>query len=312
MLLLLGPFIALCKRSRLVHWAQDIYPEVAEEVGVLPRRGLVAKICRMLSNFALKRNFKIVSIGRCMKQRLVGRGIPPRLIEMIPNWPVGAAARNSAADGLAFRAEHKLWGKFVVMYSGNFGLAHSFDELIDAAKNLQLLRPDILFALIGEGPRLAALKEKTTELGIANMLFLPAQPIESLSETLCGADVHLASMREEVCGLVVPSKIYGVFSAGRPCIFIGPSQSEAALLVAQNQCGTVVGCHDPASLINAIVQWADDPQALKAAGARARAAAPSLASTTQAFARVLRGGPGASAGSLQRLGIIGPLDDGVD
>ncbi len=222
LLLLLGPIIALCKRSRLVHWAQDIYPEVAEELGVLRRRGVVATICRFVSTFALKRNFKVVVVGRCMKQYLLERRIPPRLLEVIPNWFPGLQAQTDAADGIAFRAEQKLLGKLLLMYSGNFGLAHSFDGILAAARDLQTKRPEILFVLVGDGPRLDELKTKAAELSLNNLLLLPPQPLENVLETLAGADIHLVTMREELCGLVVPSKIYGVLNVGRPCIFIGP------------------------------------------------------------------------------------------
>jgi len=143
--------------------------------------------------------------------------------------------------------------------------------------------------LVGDGPRLEGLKTKAAELSLTNLLLLPPQPLENVSETLAGADIHLVTMREELCGLVVPSKVYGVLSAGRPCIFIGPSGSEAALLIQQNQCGSVVPANDSSALLGAILRWADDPHGLKLASARAKAAASSLAVATQSFARVLRG-----------------------
>ncbi|HMC26796.1 MAG TPA: glycosyltransferase family 4 protein [Verrucomicrobiae bacterium] len=289
LLLLLGPIIALFKRSRLVHWAQDIYPEVAEALGVLRPHGLVAGICRFVSKFALKRNFKIVTIGRCMKQHLLHRRIPPRLLEVIPNWFPAMIAPATAADGIAFRAEHKLWGKFLVMYSGNFGLAHSFDAILKGARELQSKRPDIQFVLIGDGPRLEEVKAKIAELSLNNLLLLPPQRLDNIAETLAGADIHLVTMREELCGLVVPSKLYGVLSVGRPCIFMGPSHSEAALVIQQNQCGSVTPANDSFALVQAILRWADDPQALKLAGPRAKAAAITLPATAQAFARLLRG-----------------------
>jgi len=146
-----------------------------------------------------------------------------------------------------------------------------------------------LFVLVGGGPRLDEFKTKAAELSLNNLLLLPPQPLENVLETLAGADIHLVTMREELCGLVVPSKIYGVLNVGRPCIFIGPSESEVALLIQQNQCGTVVSVSDSPALLGAILRWADDPQARKLASARAKAAANNLARVTQSFARVLRG-----------------------
>src|SRR4051794_38407231 len=42
--IVLGPAIKLFKRGRLVHWAQDVYPELAEELGVLRKNALAARV----------------------------------------------------------------------------------------------------------------------------------------------------------------------------------------------------------------------------------------------------------------------------
>ena len=41
---------------------------------------------------------------------------------------------------------------FVAMYSGNLGLAHAFDEFLEAARLLRDRR-DIVFLFVGGGPR---------------------------------------------------------------------------------------------------------------------------------------------------------------
>ena len=46
---------------------------------------------------------------------------------------------------------------FVAMYSGNLGLAHSFDEFLEAARRLRD-RTDIVFLFVGGGPRLGEVK----------------------------------------------------------------------------------------------------------------------------------------------------------
>src|SRR5205814_1167280 len=49
-----GPLWASLKGSALVHWAQDVYPEVAEELGALRKSGWAAHALRRLSTWALK------------------------------------------------------------------------------------------------------------------------------------------------------------------------------------------------------------------------------------------------------------------
>jgi colanic acid biosynthesis glycosyl transferase WcaI len=256
LLLVLGPVLKWITGAPLIHWAQDIYPEIAEELGVIGRNKLLAKFCRFASTWALLRHERIVVIGQCMKERLLTRGLPESRIEVIPNW---APALPSHVDrGRTFRAHHHLGARFVVMYSGNFGLAHSFSSILEAAALLQTSHPRVLFLLIGSGPRLAELKRDVQGRKISNLRFLPPQPPDQIFETLAAADLHLASLHPSLCGLAVPSKIYGILAVGRPYLFLGPKKSEAARLIETHQCGSVV---DPASgpnLASMITEWAGD------------------------------------------------------
>ena len=90
---------------------------------------------------------------------------------------------------------------------------------------------------------------------LSNVRFLPSQPAEKLAESLSAADVHLATMQENLCGLVVPSKIYGILAAGRPCVFLGPAASEAARTIKHYQCGTVIPTPHGLTLANCLIKW---------------------------------------------------------
>lgn len=129
------------------------------------------------------------------------------------------------------------------MYSGNFGLAHPFEAIVAAIADLEKTAPQILFVFIGSGPHLTWLKEELKDR--IHVRFLPFQPKENLRESLASADLHLASMSDNLCGLVVPSKVYGILAAERPCVFIGPKESEAAQIHREFDCGTVIAGTDP-------------------------------------------------------------------
>ncbi len=298
MLAVLGAVIQRLKGSRHIHWAQDLYPELAEELAVLPKRGFIARVLRFLSSAALRRAEAVVAVGRCMKARIEERGIPSGRIEMIPNWghatnaECGARSAQSGereAPGAMFRREHGLTDRFVIMYSGNLGLVHPFEAMLDAAGRLQSVCPKALFLFVGGGPRLAWVREQVAMHGLNNVRFLPYQPRECLLESLAAADLHLASMLPELCGLVVPSKVYGVLAAGRPCVFLGPKESEVAQLIFQNACGSVLDTATGSSLAACLMDWMAQPAELEQAGQRARMAAEqsTLPAATAAFTRLI-------------------------
>ena len=264
LLLVLGPLLKFVKRARLVHWAQDVYPEVAEELGVLKQNGFAVRLLRAVSTWSLRRHDQIIAVGRCMKDRLIARGISAEKIIVIPNWAVGASltptphpnltlpsassvARDSVERFSVQSSEFKVQSSkfqtgrpplpFTVMYSGNFGLAHPFEAIIEAVQLLTKVNAPVRFVLAGSGPKLEAVR--TALSACANVEFRAPAPLEQLPTALAAAEVHLACMSDALLGLVVPSKIYGALAAQRPVLFLGPRTSEAALVILESGRGMV-------------------------------------------------------------------------
>ncbi len=275
MLKVLGPLLARLTGAQAVHWAQDLYPEVATGVGVLSDDGVVSGGMRRLSTNALRGHDHVMAVGRCMQERLVeDRGLSPEQVSVMPNWPPSAVEPVPHNEN-AFRAEHGLEDQFVVMYSGNMGLAHPFDTVLDAAAQLQDERPEVCILFVGDGPRKPDLQEQAARRGLDNVRFLPFQPYERLDKSLSAADLHLVTMQPELEGLVVPSKLYGALGAGRPVLFLGPSGSEAARVVHAAECGSV--CPNPTgeALAETIRRWHANPEHWEQAAGRAREAVAS-------------------------------------
>ena len=278
MLKVLGPLLARLTGAAAVHWAQDLYPEVAEELGVVPKGGTLAAVMRRLSTAALRGHDHVVAVGRCMHDRIVGRGVDRDAVSVIPNWPPQSIEPVPHAHN-PFRREHDLNGRFVVMYSGNMGLAHPFGPVLDAADELDDAPPDtdaadVEFVFVGDGPRKPELQAAVRDRSIGNVRFLPFQPRERLDESLSAADLHLVTMEPELSGLVVPSKTYGVLAAGRPALFLGPQTSEAAQILLDHDCGSVVPDPMPsrARIASLIRTWSANDARRRAAGQRARQA----------------------------------------
>ena len=256
MLKVLGPVLGAITGARMVHWAQDLYPEVAEALGVISECGALAGIMRALSTWALRQHDEIVAVGRCMQRRIEARGLSEEKIRVIPNW-APATVHPVPHDRNSFRTEQGWQDKTVVMYSGNMGLAHPFEVILEAAEQLQKERPDMVFTFVGEGPRRDWIAGQAERRRLSNVTLLPFQPKERLSESLSAADVHLVTMQPEVEGLVVPSKVYGVLAAGRPCVFLGPEGSEAARCIRELNAGTVLSRSTPSAVADALKQEAE-------------------------------------------------------
>lgn len=285
-----------------IHWAQDLYPEIAEALGVISSDKPFANVLRWVSSASMRQHGHVVAVGRCMKEKIEARGLSPETVSVVPNWPPGSV-HPVPHEYNPFRAEHDLENAFVVMYSGNMGLAHPFDAVLDAAEHVQSsdgknghggnrssggpVRP-IRFLFVGEGPRKEDLQAQVKRRGLANVSFLPFQPYDALAQSLSAADLHLVTMEHEAEGLVVPSKLYGALSAGRPALFLGPAGSEAARLVRDQRCGSVIESTRGTVLADTIRTWRDERDHI-AAGARGRRAVTGgLERAADAFDQILR------------------------
>ena len=225
-------WVARMRGARLVNWLQDIFPEVAANLGVGPTRGAVGRLLRWLRDGSLRHAAANVVLGRRMRERVTALGVDPRKIAVIPNWADGARLRPMPRDGNPLRAEWGLGDRFVVGYSGNLGRVHDFRTVLDAADALRA-QPDIVFQFIGGGAQMEALRQTVAERRLPNVVFKPYQPREMLGQSLGAADVHLVTLRPELEGLVVPSKFSGVAAVGRPTIFIGDPEGEIGSIVRE-------------------------------------------------------------------------------
>ena len=271
MLAVVGPVIQWVKGSRLIHWAQDLYPEVAEECGVLPKGGALAGTLRYFSTRAIRSHDLILAVGRCMAGRLVARGIPGESIRVMPNAGIEGDILPVPRGKSAFRTTHGIGDEFIIMYSGNMGRAHEFSTVLKAAHILKESgEKQILFLFVGEGPEEIPLRDAVAGLDLGNIRFLPPQSSADLSESLGMGDLHLVTMKEGMSGLVVPSKFYGVMAAARPILFVGSPESEVAQVILENRIGEVIAPGESEKLASTILHYRDHSKMIEEEGGRAR------------------------------------------
>ena len=271
LLSILGVQLARRRRLRVINWLQDIYPEVASELGIPFIRGPVSTILRFARDASLRAADVNVVVGNLMAEKLKQLGIAPERAEVIPNWcddelivPIGATSN-------PLRTQWQLQNKFVVGYSGNLGRAHEFDTILAASEHFRN-DPNIIFLFIGGGHRGEELVRcvKAQELS-DKFRFLPYQRDEDLKYSLSVPDVHWISLRPELEGLIVPSKIYGIAAAGRPIIAVMARSGEIASLVREHECGVVVEPGNSVELAKAISDLSSNVITREIMGRRARA-----------------------------------------
>jgi colanic acid biosynthesis glycosyl transferase WcaI len=262
----LGALVRKTRRTRFVYWLQDVYPELAIELGVVRAGSPAAAVLERLSSWTLRSADAAVVLGDAMGDRVRAKGVDASRIHVVPNWADEVAIRPVPAEANEFRRSHGLADKRVVLYSGNMGRAHDLATILGAARALRD-QPDLRFVFVGDGAKRAEVEAAAREL--PSIRLLPYQPRERLSESLSSGDIHVVTQEPCTVGLIEPSKLYGVMAVGRPVLYIGPPGTEAARTVEREGIGAIVACGDATSAVAGIERLLADRESL---GTRARAA----------------------------------------
>ncbi len=259
------------KGGKVVNWLQDLFPEVAVGAGLLKKSSLINKMITKLRNISLNRSENNIVIGHLMQDYLLKAGIDHKKVLRISNWADGSAIKPLGRDENSIRLEWGLKDKFVVGYSGNLGKAHDVSTFLSAIEQLQN-EGHICFLFIGSGVGMRQLEKHVIENKLKNVLFKPYQPREILHLTLSVADIHWVTLEPQMEGFIVPSKIYGILSAGRPIIFLGDKEGELSIEVNKLKCGVGVEIGDTESLVDLIKTYSTDIESIQKMGNRGREA----------------------------------------
>jgi colanic acid biosynthesis glycosyl transferase WcaI len=257
--------------AHLINWLQDVYPEVALQLGVPFVKGPIFCGLRHLRDASLKAATINVVVGEHMAAMVRSRRVATNRIRVIPNWVDDEHISPLTDEKNTLRAEWGLEGKFVIGYSGNLGRAHEFETILDAAESF---RNDsgIAFVLIGGGHRSDELRRSIERRGLGpSFQFMPYQRLDRLRHSLAVPDVHWVSLRPELEGLILPSKLYGIAAAGKPLIAVSSIEGELAQLIRRYQFGYIVEPGNSEGLARAIEELRIDHARRATMGKNARA-----------------------------------------
>jgi glycosyltransferase involved in cell wall biosynthesis len=226
------------------YWAMDLNPDQLIAMGKIGANSPTARFLEASNRMILRNADLVVALDRFMADRLRPRvrSLDDKLA-IIPPWPHEEHIEPVPHAQNPFRDEHKLQGKFVVMYSGNHSPANPLDTLLAAAERL---KDDdrFRFLFVGGGIGKKAVEQFVRDRGISNALCLPYQPIETLRYSLSAADVHVVTLGDDMVGIVHPCKIYGAMTVARPVLFLGPRPSHVSDLLDRHGFGWQVSHGD--------------------------------------------------------------------
>lgn len=263
--------LSLVRKQKYVCLLHDVYPDIAARFGYLRKEGILYRMWERANRSVLHGAAAVIVLGRDMEEKVrekLDRSEWEK-IRVIPNWSDGEAVIPVEKEENPFLREIGLLpSMFIVQYSGNMGLTHDMETIVEAASRLREI--PVRFLFIGGGGKREMIGKMAEDLGLGNVQFLPYQPKENLRYSLACSDVSLVSLEEGVEGLSVPSKYYGILASGRPVIAMMAERSEVAISIRETGCGYVVPPKAPEELAEKIRYLFNHPDAAREMGKKAR------------------------------------------
>ncbi|OVE75602.1 hypothetical protein BVX97_04240 [bacterium E08(2017)] len=177
-------------------------------------------------------------------------------VETVPLWVRDGMVEVEEEARQKFRQDRG-WGddELVIMYSGNMGMAHSFDDIEKAVRKTGE-DSSIRWAFFGDGKESHRLKSLAVDCKQAE--YHDYAPAEKIAEHLASADIQLVTLKSTWDGCAIPCKIQNIMQAGSPVIFIGPEENSIADWLTESGAGWVVREGNTEALIKAIEEARDE------------------------------------------------------
>ncbi len=232
---LAAPLAALLRKT-LVYRITDFHPEcLMAERGLLDDAGQVRwrpggalLIAFHRLTVALRRRLvdRFEVLGQDQRQRLLAQGIAgDRIVLKRDPSPVEIPPGTAPLERPA-----ELAGRCVLLYSGNFGVAHDHQTFV-AGYRLHHRQGSgrVGLWLNATGARADLVEKALRDEGLPLVRGRPL-PLALLARLLVTPDAHLITLRNPFVGYVLPSKIYGCLASRRDILYVGSRRSDIHLL----------------------------------------------------------------------------------
>jgi hypothetical protein len=214
-------------RKQLIYRITDFHPECLMAERASASGGPILRLLLALTRFWRRRVDAFEVLGLDQARRLADGGIAQERIRLKRDpSPVTFAPGLMPLplpDGLR-------GGCGVILYSGNWGVAHDENTFIEAySAYFHQSTQGLRFWLNATGAKADRVEHELRARGV-DIYRSSLVPLEDLPRLLLAADVHLITLRDPFVGYVLPSKIHACIESRKRILFVGSQESDVHLL----------------------------------------------------------------------------------
>ncbi|WOE74805.1 glycosyltransferase family 4 protein [Alterisphingorhabdus coralli] len=250
----------------LVFEVRDLWPELPIAVGAL-KNPILKFAARLLESLAYKNSEAVVALSPGMRDGVLKTGYDPQRVCVIPNACDNESFIAEPDKIMAFRnARDWLGNNPLLLYAGTLGLINGVGYLVDVARHLQNIAPNVRLLIVGEGQERRKIHEQAIAAGVLNNnLFIENYLPKNEMATLFGAADISASLFIDLPEMRANSanKFFDTLAAGRPILInYGGWQAK---IVSETRAGLVTWGMPIEDVANHIAEHIADEDWLKSA-----------------------------------------------
>lgn len=272
----LGYLMRKLRGQRYSVMVHDIFPNMLVAAGGFRERHPLVRAWFWLNRKAYESADVVMTLGEFMATHLEEQFDSKRTcaeqVEIVYPWVDINRITPIPKEKNWFAGEHHQLAKVTIMYSGNMGLGHDIETMLEAAKRLQDM-PNVHFMFVGAGPKWQLVNDTINHENLSNVTLLPWQPEEVLPFSLATADIALISLEKELTGLAVPSKTIYSLAAGSAVVTLAFQPGELCSWLQTHGFGFAIEPGDSLGLEKVIRTLAHGHGELRCYSERARQAA---------------------------------------
>lgn len=220
---LIGIFLKKIKKSKLIIWVQDLWPESLEYTGYIKNK-LILYFVKKIVIYIYNNSDLILVQSRSFKKS----------IKKITNTKV-EILYNPSEDFFLKKKHYQKRLKF--MYAGNIGKVQSIHKIVEVAKKLKNYK-NISFELVGSGTESQNIKEQIKKNKLKNIIHKNQINYFEIKKKFEKSDVLIAILKKhKLSKKTIPSKIQAYMSTGKPLLCCIPG--EASEIVYKSKSGFV-------------------------------------------------------------------------
>jgi glycosyltransferase involved in cell wall biosynthesis len=243
--------VNLVKKTRYVVLVYDIHPDTIISFGVLSKNSFAVKLWRSMNQRVWNRSIAVYTIGNVMAENLTKqfnvKSTKLGRVGVIPPWADTNKIKPIEKIDNPLSDELGQESKVTILYSGNMGISHDIDSILQAAKILKN-EENIAFLLIGEGEKWQDAVDFQKNNDLSNLQVLPLQPEEKLPYTMALADISLVALDDGAEGFMIPSKMFYYMAAGSAVIGICRGRNDVSEIIQNSRCGVIIEPKNPKEL----------------------------------------------------------------